>query len=201
MEQLSSKLKEITAVIKNWWVFALLGILFIGLGIYVFNQPVKTFVTLSAFFAASILASGIFQLWFAYSNKDEIEGWGWQLALAIMEVIIGIILFNNMDLTAVILPLYVGFWLLFRAFALVGFSFEMKSFGIKDWTLYFIFGLLLGLFAWCIIINPAFGGLTIITWVGIALLIAGVAHIFVALKLRRVKKKFVDLKEHLTPGH
>ena len=199
MEPLSSKLKEIKAVIKNWWVFAVLGLLFIALGIYVFNQPAKTFLTLSVFFAASILVSGIFQLWFAYTNRDEIEGWGWQLALAIMEVIIGIILFSNIGLTVVILPLYVGFWLLFRAFALVGFSFELKSFGIEKWWLYLIFGILLGLFSWCIILNPAFGGLTIVSWVGIALIMAGIAHVFIALKMKQVKKKMVNLKEHLSP--
>lgn len=195
MNQLSSTIKEISAAIKNWWVFTILGILFLLLGLYVFNNPVSAYLTLSIFFAASILVSGLFQLWFAFTNKNEIEGWGWQLALAIMEVIIGVILFSNMGLTAAILPLYVGFWLLFRAFALVGFSFEMKSYKIMNWGFYLVFGILLGIFAWLIIINPLFGGMTIVTWTGIALIIAGIAHIMVSLKLRKVSKKLIDLKE------
>jgi len=178
-------------------VFTLLGILFILLGIYVFNNPVSAYLTLSIFFAVSILVSGIFQLWFAFTNRNEIEGWGWQLALAIMEVIIGLVLFSNIGLTAAILPLYVGFWLLFRAFALVGFSFELKSYKVMNWGYYFVFGLLLGIFAWCIIINPLFGGMTIVTWTGIALVIAGIGHIMVSLKLRKVSKKLVDFKDKL----
>lgn len=197
MNQLKSTIKEISAAIKNWWVFTLLGILFILLGIYVFNNPVSAYLTLSIFFAVSILVSGIFQLWFAFTNRNEIEGWGWQLALAIMEVIIGLVLFSNIGLTAAILPLYVGFWLLFRAFALVGFSFELKSYKVTNWGYYFVFGLLLGIFAWCIIINPLFGGMTIVTWTGIALVIAGIGHIMVSLKLRKVSQKIVEIKDKL----
>ena len=132
MENLKSTLKEIRTDNKNWWVLLLLGIIFIGMGAFVFANPLESYVTLAVFFAASMLVSGIFQFWFAIANKDEISGWGWQLALGIIEFFIGIILIFNMGLTIAILPFYVGFWLLFRSFALIGFSFELKSYKIMD---------------------------------------------------------------------
>ena len=197
MENLKSRMKEIRTDIKNWWVLLLLGILFIGVGIFTFINPLESYVTLSVIFAASMLVSGVFQCVFAIGNRNEIDGWGWQLALGIMEFIIGIILLFNVNLTMAVLPFYVGFWLLFRSFALIGFSFELKSYRIMDWGYYLIFGLLVALLSWFIILNPMFGGLTIVTWTGIALIVAGIAHIMLSLKLKKVNKKIVKIEEGL----
>lgn len=194
MENLKSTLTEIQSDIKNWWVLLLIGIVFTGMGIFVFANPLEAYVTLAVFFALTMLLTGIFQFWFAIINRDEIDGWGWQLALGIMEFIIGLILFFNMDLTIVILPFYVGFWLMFRSFALIGFSFELKSYKIVDWGYYLVFGLLLAALSWFIILNPLFGGLSIVVWTGIALIVAGIAHIMLAFKLKKVNKKIVNVK-------
>ncbi len=195
MENLKSTLKEIRTNIKNWWVLLLLGIVFIGMGALVFAKPLESYVTLAIFFAISMLTSGIFQFWFAIANRNEIDGWGWQLALGIMEFILGIVLIFNLDLTIAILPFYVGFWLMFRSFALIGFSFELKSYKILDWGYYFVFGLSLALLSWFIILNPLFGGITIVTWTGIALTVAGIAHIMLSLKLKKVNKKLVKFED------
>lgn len=195
MENLKTTLTEIQSNIKNWWVLLLIGIVFIGVGILVFANPLESYVTLAVFFAATMLISGIFQFWFAIVNRKEIDGWGWQLALGIMEFIIGFILFFNMDLTIILLPFYVGFWLLFRSFALIGFSFELKSYKIIDWGYFLIFGLLIAMLSWFIILNPLFGGLSIVVWTGIALIVAGIAHIMLAFKLKKVNKKIVKAEK------
>ncbi len=181
-----STIKNMKRSIKNWWVLTILGVIFIGMGILVFSKPMESYVTLAVFFAISMIFSGIFQSWFAFSNREEIDGWGWQLALGIMELILGIILINNMEVTMVILPFYVGFWILFRAFALIGFSFELKSYKMMDWGYYLAFGILLTIFAWIIILNPLFGGMTIVTWTGISLVVVGIAYIMLSLKIKKL---------------
>ena len=195
MENLESTFKEIGTIIKNWWVLLLLGMVFIGMGVFVFANPLGSYVALAMFFAASMFVSGIFQFWFAVVNREVIDGWGWQLALSIMEFILGTVLIFNMDITMAILPFYVGFWLLFRSFALIGFSFELKSYQILDWGYYLIFGLLITSLSWFIILNPLFGGITIVTWTGIALIVAGIAHIMLSFKLKKVNKKIVKFDE------
>lgn len=198
MENLKSTIKEIRTDIKNWWVLLVLGILFIGLGIFVFANPLESYITIAVFFAVSMLISGLFQKWFAISNRDELEGWGWQLALGIMEAIIGIVLLFNLNFTMSVLPFYVGFWLLFKAFALIGFSFELKSYKVLNWWYYLVFGLLLTLLSWLIILNPLFGGMTIVVWTGIALIVAGIAYIMLSFKLKKVNRKIVRIKESLS---
>ena len=195
MENLESTIKEIRTNIKNWWVPLLLGILFLIVGFIVFANPLESYVTLAIFFAAGMLVAGVFQFWFAISNSKEIEGWGWQLALGIIETIFGLILLFNLELTLAILPFYVGFWLMFRSFALIGFSFEMKSYSINDWGYYLVFGILLTILSWFIIINPIFGGMTIVTWTGIAFIVAAIAHIMLAFKLKKANKKIVNIEK------
>lgn len=198
MENLKTTIKEVRTDIKNWWALLVLGILFIGMGIMVFANPLESYTTLAAFFAASMMISGLFQKWFAISNRDELEGWGWQLALGIMEFIIGIVLVFNLNFTMAILPFYVGFWLLFKSFALIGFSFELKSYNVLNWWYYLVFGLLLTLLSWLIILNPLFGGMTIVVWTGIALIVAGIAYIMLSFKLKKVNRKIVRIKESLS---
>jgi uncharacterized membrane protein HdeD (DUF308 family) len=167
------------------------------MGFIVLANPLESYVTLAIFFAASMLVSGIFQIVFSIANREEMEGWGWQLALGIMETIIGFILIFNLGLTLAILPFYVGFWLLFRSFALIGFSFEMKTYKIMSWGYYLVFGILLAVFSWFIILRPVFGGITIVTWTAIAFMIAGVAHIMLSFRLKKVNNKIVKVEKAL----
>ena len=196
MESIETSLKEIRRGIKNWWVLLLLGIGFIGMGVLVFAKPLESYVTLAIFFAVSMLVSGVSQFWFAITNRKEIDGWGWQMALSIMDLILGIILIFKIDITMAILPFYVGFWLLFRSFALIGFSFEMKSYQILDWGYYLIFGLLVASLSWFIIFNPLFGGITIVTWTGSALIVSGIASSMLSFKLKKVNKEIVKSEEN-----
>jgi len=197
MDNVDSTFKEIKTRMVNWWVMLIIGLVFVAMGFYVFNNPVESYITLAIFFAAMMLVSGIFQVFFSVTNRAHIEGWGWQLALGLMETFIGVFLFSNVQVTMAILPFFVGFWLMFRSFALIGFSFELKAYQIKSWAYYLIFGILLGIFSWMIIINPMLGGLTIITWTGIAFFIAGIANIMLSFRLRKVKKKMLKLEDVL----
>lgn len=192
---ITSTIKSIKATIKNWWIITIIGVLFIALGIYVFQNPIESYSALSVIFAISILITGIFQASFAVANRKLIDGWGWQLALGILELAIGVVLLRDMEMTQAVFPLYVGFWLLFRAFALIGFSFELKAYYVLDWGYYLVFGISLAIISWFIILNPLFGGLTIVTWTGIALILVGIANIMLSLRLKKIKKKFVDLKD------
>ena len=87
--------KTITNTVKHWYLSMFVGILFIILGIYVFTVPLETYVTLSYIFSISFLVSGILDIYFSISNRNSLSGWGWQLALGIMTLYIGIYLLAN----------------------------------------------------------------------------------------------------------
>ena len=191
MENVDAVKKEIQGNIRHWWVMLLIGILFIGMSFYVFANPVASYVALSVFFAAIILVTGIFQLIFSIVNREKISGWGWQLTMGIIETLIGIVLFSNFAITLEILPFYVGFWLMFRSFMLIGYSFEMQSKGESNWGWYLVSGILLIIFSWLIIIHPLLGGFTIIIWTGVAFMFSGFVHVALSFKMKSAEKKQV----------
>jgi uncharacterized membrane protein HdeD (DUF308 family) len=87
--------------------------------------------------------------------------------------------------TMVILPFVLGFWLLFRGFSAIGFSFDIKSYGDlnRDWFLLFATGIIF--FALLILAVPAFGVANIIAWTGLAFIFAGVFRIILAFRLKK----------------
>ena len=190
--------KDLSNAVQHWWVLLVSGILFVALGFWVMNHPVASFLGLSIFFASGMLAAGLLQAYFSINNREHMEGWGWQLGLSVIEVVIAIILLVNPVESMAFLAFYIGFWLLFRAIYLVGLSFDFKSHDVPKWGWITAFGVLLGIFAILILIRPALGGATVVTWTALALIFAGAAQMFISFKLKKVKSKVGDIKEGIS---
>ena len=89
-------------------------------------SPQDSYLTLSILFSLSFLVSGIIETFFALQNTKNLNGWGWYLVSGLISLIMGIFLLMYPALSMFILPLVVGFTLLFRSFELLGFAFEEK---------------------------------------------------------------------------
>lgn len=189
MSELGSTFKEVRRDVKNWWVFLIIGVVFVLLGFWVMSKPVESYIALSILFAVTMLIGGIFQIVFSISNREKMHGWGWQLALGIMELILGIILTRNMGLTMTTLPFVIGFWMMFRSMDIMGVAFDLQTSKHAGWWWYLILGILLMIFSWFIIFNPVLGGITVVLWTSFALIVAGVTYIMLSFKFRKVNKE------------
>lgn len=169
--------------VRQWWVFLVLGLLFAAMAIVVFRHPAETYATLAVFFGILILASGVVQILVgAYAPADT--GRGWMIATGIVESVLGVVLMLNIAISATLLPIFFGFWLLFRGLSMIGFASDLRGAGIKGtgWTIFW--GVLLMLCALLIIVYPGAGVGLIIVWLGIALMMVGVGMVFFAFYLR-----------------
>ena len=110
--------KTIRKTVKHWYVPAIIGALFVVLGFYLFTVPLETYATLTALFSISFLVTGILETWFSIQNREELEGWGWHLISGLFSLAIGILLVTKPEISALTLPMFIGFSLLFRAFHL-----------------------------------------------------------------------------------
>ncbi|TYB79503.1 HdeD family acid-resistance protein [Bizionia myxarmorum] len=180
-------LSSAQSAVKNWWVSLLLGILYIIAGVWVFQTPLASYVSLSIIFSIFIFVSGISQIVFSISNKSDIQNWGWYLAGGILDLIIGILLISHPLMTMAILPLYVGFWLLFQGFMAIGLSFQFKSADIPNWGWLLFLGILTLVFAFLLLANPVFAGLSIVYMTAMAFVTAGIFRIFLAFGLKKMK--------------
>ena len=134
--------KQIKQSVKHWYLHLIIGLIFIAVGLWVFTSPVHSYVALTIVFSISFLVSGIMEIFFATSNREVLENWGWTLALGIFTALVGVMLIANPEISALTLPLYVGFMLMLRSFWAIGSAFDLKDYGVKGWGVSLIIGVL-----------------------------------------------------------
>jgi Short repeat of unknown function (DUF308) len=184
---MSTVLETVGSSIKNWWWFLVKGILLIAAGIAIFARPVAGYAGLSILFTIVIISSGIVQVIFATSNKALLKGWGWTLVSGILDIAIGVYLAMYPLLTMATLPFFVGFWLIFKSFYLMGASFDLNDLGLSGWGWLFFGGFLVLLAGFYIIYYPVAGALGIVAISGTAFILAGILYSILSFKLKDVK--------------
>ena len=189
---MSNLISQTVSTIKNWWLFLISGVLFIAGAFYVLQTPKESYVALSWLFSILVLANGLSNVFFSIANRDYLKGWGWYLASGIFEILFGILLLKYPGVSMVILPLFVGFWLLFRGIQTISSSLELKGYGILDWGWIMLLGVAITIFATFMVLFPLFGFYNIIYLTFLALFLTGIANIMIALKLKKIKSKTID---------
>ena len=191
--------------VKYWYLPLISGLIFIGVGIYGFAQPADSYVALAFVFSLSFLIVGIMDIFFAISNRKELEGWGWDLALGILTLLIGIVLLRHPEISILTLPLFVGFTMLFRSAMAIGNSLELKKYYINEWGTLMAMGILGMVFSFILIFDPFFAGFSLVIYTGLAFIVIGAYNIYMSLQLKKIhdipktisgdmKKKFEDVK-------
>ena len=174
--------------VKHWYLPFILGIVFMFLGIWVFRTPFGSFITLSVLFAVTFFITGVVELSFALANAKRLHNWGWSLASGIVDLLIGLLLISQPILTIVILPIYIGFAVMFRSIMTIGWSIELKKMGVSKWGTALLISIIGLLFSLIMLESPVIADLTIVVYTGLAFIVLGFFYIDLALKLRRVSK-------------
>ena len=186
-----SRWEKSKKAVRYWWLVLLLGIALFIVGIVIFAYPAASYLGMSVLFGFVILFSGIFEIVLSASNNHLVTGRGWLLAAGIIEAVLGLLLIFNVALSAAALPVFLGFWLLFRSFTLIGLGGDMNSMQVPGsvWTI--VTGVLLLLCSLAILFQPVvFGAQAVVIWVGLSFLMAGISAAVFAFQLKNVHKAF-----------
>ena len=189
--------KSIRRPVKHWYIPLILGILFILCGIGVIISPQDSYLTLSILFSLSFLVSGIIETFFALQNTKNLNGWGWYLVSGLISLIMGIFLLMHPALSMSILPLVVGFTLLFRSFELLGFAFEEKEAGVLNWGNLAIVSVLSIILSFILIANPIFTGISLVVFTGFAFISTGISSVILSFNLKKLKGSAQKLSDDL----
>lgn len=185
MDKISSLIEQSKQAVRHWWLLLVVGIALLAVGILVFIYPARSYLDLSVLFGWLILFSGVMEVVLAARSRHFVTGRGWMLAGGIIEIILGAILVFNVALSAVTLPIFLGFWLLMRSFSTIGLASDMHVLGIRGsgWTV--LTGVLLLICSLWMLLQPlAFGTTAVVVWVGLSLLFAGISTVSLSLQLR-----------------
>jgi len=191
---MTNTLEAIRNDVKNWWWFLITGILFIAAGIAIYMKPAEGYVSLSILFSLVMIGSGLAHIIFSASNSGVLKGWGWILVSGIIDLALGTYLFLYPLVTMATLPFFVGFWMAFRAFYLMGASFDLQALKVPGWGWLLFGGIVLLILSFFIIWYPAAGVISIIAISGWAFIVAGILSIYLSFQLKNVKKEAGKVK-------
>jgi uncharacterized membrane protein HdeD (DUF308 family) len=123
-----------TALVSTWrWLHAVLGVLFVVVGVAALLDPFQTFGILALLIGWYLIFKGIFGIVFSIAARGEIRLWGLMLAVAILEVAIGVWAVGYPGRSAWLLILWVGVGALMRGITEIALAFQVRKAGPLVW--------------------------------------------------------------------
>lgn len=168
-----------------WWIPLITGIVSIGLGIWCLWSPTSSLPVLAYIFASCFCGAGILNLILSGIGMRVHIGWGWTMALGLLEIICGLwMFFLPVAQLTVVFMLIIGIWILVAAVNAVCESFAMASFS-SGWFLWSIVLLIATIFfAIVFLSNPIAGGVAVWIWLGISLITFGAYRLSFASRMK-----------------
>ena len=111
---------------SNIWLL-IVGLIMAFLGVYVLFNPVTALMALALYLGIAFIAMGIGYIAFYRYAKSHLL-----LAIAIVDIIIGLLFVLNLSVTATTLPIIFAMWVLFVGILQIVTAFEYRDMGDFD---------------------------------------------------------------------
>ena len=176
---------KIKSILSKWWIALILGILCIIAGVWCMQNPVDAVGVLAKVLVVVFILTGIYGAIFVLNNKDNIPAWGWDLAAAVITVILGIVLlFAPAAQYGLICGLF-GAGVLMIGINGIEAALAQKKLKIKTWWVILILGILNIIMAFMLAFNPVVEILTVGMWAGFAAILKGVEYIVLSITMSK----------------
>lgn len=167
---------------KTWWAYLLGGIASVAFGVAAYVKPGAALLVLSMFFAAYLLADGIFSFISSVTHRDQ-QGWWLQMLYGLFSVALGGYLLAFPAVSMIALIYAVAFISIFFGFTQIGLGMHVRKEIKGEWILY-LTGLMSVLFGLLILFRVEIGGLTSVYLIAFWAIAIGVMRIFFAFRAR-----------------
>ncbi len=169
---------------RNWWALALRGLAAILFGILAFAWPGITLFVLILFFGAYMLVDGIFAIVAAVRAAGDEARWWLMLLEGILGVVVGLVAFFWLGLTALALLYLIAAWAIVTGIMEIAAAIRLRREVVGEWAL-ILGGALSVLFGVLLVVIPARAGLLSLTWlIGAYAVVFGVLLVVLAFRLR-----------------
>ncbi len=188
---LNETVRKAGKMVKHWWLLLVAGILSMAMGITVFCFPLESYIVLSVVFGIVMLVTGIVELVLAVTSRNYFMVRSYTVVGGILDLLIGILLCSRPGITMAVLPIFLGVWMLYHSFMIIGLGSDMSTFrvGGSGWTI--AGGVLLLLLSVFVLINPfGVGTSAVVVLTGTAFLLLGVWMCAISFKIRKIHTYF-----------
>jgi uncharacterized membrane protein HdeD (DUF308 family) len=174
---------------RNWWAFALRGVLAILFGLGAFVFPGVTLAAVVMVFGAYVLVDGIFAVIAAVRSAERHQRWGMLLLEGALGIVAGLITFFWPGVTALTLVMLVAVWAIITGILEIVAAIRLRKEIQNEWLLG-IAGVLSVLLGVLLIAQPGAGLIVWVWMMGAYALIFGIVLVALALRLRGLRPRF-----------
>ena len=159
-------------------------------------------VNAEGFIKSITVAIGVVLLVIDYFRYRK-EGLGASVGLisGIFSIVCGLMLLINEDLLMILIPVFIGVWMIINGINKIQVSFEIKDLGEKSWIITFIYSILIIVLGGYFIVNPISGATTVTSFIGIILCIYAVLDIIdciiIKVKVKSFKKELDKIENNV----
>jgi uncharacterized membrane protein HdeD (DUF308 family) len=172
----------VTTLARNWWAFAIRGLLAMLFGVIAFTLPGAAMLSLVLIFAAYALADGVLAIISAVRAASHHERWLTFVFEGIVDIGAGVVALAWPSITVVVFVLLVAIWALVSGGLMLAASFHMDAAHGRWWLV--LGGIASLVYGALLIVAPMIGALVLTWWIGAYAFIFGVAMMAAAFRLR-----------------
>jgi uncharacterized membrane protein HdeD (DUF308 family) len=165
---------------SNWYIFLLKGIVLVILSIFVFVYPEDTLRTGVVLLGVFLFINGMFLFIRGINMKKGDHNWNLLMAEGLAYLISGFLMSVAPMLMAAIVPYLIGILAAIYGILIIAAGFRESL----NRSIRLSAGIIILLLSCVLIFKPLLLGLTVVIWLGIILLGAGIFNIYLAIKLR-----------------
>ena len=148
-----------------------------------------------------LLLIGVFPVIDYFRYRKDGLGASVGLISGIFSIVCGLMLLINEDLLMILIPVFIGVWMIINGINKIQVSFEIKDLGEKSWIITFIYSILIIVLGGYFIVNPISGATTVTSFIGIILCIYAVLDIIdcviIKVKVKNFKKELDKIENNV----
>jgi len=173
-----------TQLFRNWWLFAVRGVIAIVFGLLALIWPRSAMLALVLLFGAYALLDGIFAVAVGIASHGYFERWWAVLLEGLAGIVIGITTFFWPNITALIVLYFVAAWAVITGIFEIVAAIKFRHVIPGKWAM-ILNGLLSFLLGALLFVFPAAGEVGLMWLIGIYAVVAGVMGMLFAFGLQR----------------
>ncbi len=167
---------------RNWWAFAIRGLVALAFGVIALLMPLPTLFALVLLFSAWAVVSGAFSLVSGLRGTSHRPRDWWMVASGVASIIAGILAFVWPGITALVLLVFVGAWAVVTGALEVIAAYQLRD-RIRGELLLVIDGVVSIAFGVFVLVFPGAGALAVVWLIGAYAIFSGVVLLALAVRL------------------
>ena len=179
---------------RNWWLYAVRGVVAIIFGLVAFAQPEQALQALVLVFGAYALMDGIFAMFAGIASYRYFERWWAVLLEGVAGVVIGLLTFLWPNITALVLLYFIAAWALITGIFEIVAAIQLRRVITGEW-MYILGGLLSIIFGILLFDFPGAGALSLVWLIGIYAVVFGISEVIFAFRLHSLRREFETATE------